>query len=416
MARSFTPKDAYTLMNALVKQATGQQAITATDTSSFVSAGETVLATGTENTLNSLSILIGRTLVAARPYSAKLKLMSVDTGAYSNRMRKISFYTQDALPDGSHNTDLFTNLLTGYTNGQNTEASPTSTKSMWEQHPPVAAELNFGGSSVWQDCITLYDDQVKVAFRNPDEFAKFINGALIEHANDLEQQKEEWNRMALINKIGSVVDMTNDMPGSLVNLTSAFNTRFSTNYSTSDLQTTYLKDFLAFFVSQFKLYSDFMAERSLNYHWSPAKTVNGVSYNLLRHTPKNKQHAYLYSPLFTEAESLVLPQIFNPEYLSVENYEPVTFWQAQNSRSAINVTPAITDTSTGTQTAGSAVSLAYVVGMITDADGLMTNFQLDRADTTPLEARKHYRNTWNSYMKNVISDNTENCVVFYMAD
>ena len=72
MARTYTPKDAYSLMNALVKQATGQQSVTATDTSSFVSAGELVMATGTENVLNALSILIGRTFMAVRPYGAKL--------------------------------------------------------------------------------------------------------------------------------------------------------------------------------------------------------------------------------------------------------------------------------------------------------------------------------------------------------
>ena len=51
-----------------------------------------------------------------------------------------------------------------------------------------------------------------------------------------------------------------------------------------------------------------------------------------------------------------------------------------------------------------------------DEDALMTNFQLERADTTPLEARKHYRNTWNTFMKNIIDDPSENAVIFIMAD
>ena len=52
MAKSFTPQDCYQLMNSLVKQATGQQTITVVDSTTFVSAGETVLATGTENKLS----------------------------------------------------------------------------------------------------------------------------------------------------------------------------------------------------------------------------------------------------------------------------------------------------------------------------------------------------------------------------
>ena len=58
MARSFTVKDGRALMTALVKQATGQSNVAVVDGSSFVSAGELVLATGMENTLNSLNILI----------------------------------------------------------------------------------------------------------------------------------------------------------------------------------------------------------------------------------------------------------------------------------------------------------------------------------------------------------------------
>jgi len=74
MARSLTPQDAYSIMNLLVKEATGQDAtIQAVNSSTFVSVGETVLATGTENVLNALSRLVGRTMVAVRPYNANFQ-------------------------------------------------------------------------------------------------------------------------------------------------------------------------------------------------------------------------------------------------------------------------------------------------------------------------------------------------------
>ena len=46
----------------------------------------------------------------------------------------------------------------------------------------------------------------------------------------------------------------------------------------------------------------------------------------------------------------------------------------------------------------------------------VTDFQIDRTDSTPLEARKHYRTVWFSYSKNVIDDPSENCVIFIMED
>ena len=144
MARLLTPKDAHALMNLLVKEATGQDsAIQVVDSSTFVSAGETVLATGVENTLNSLAIVLGRTLMAVRPYKAKLNIINaLNTGVYTSRLRKISFYAREADASGDWNTDLYTNLKDGYDNGKNVDQS---TASMWVQNQPVPLEMNFGG-------------------------------------------------------------------------------------------------------------------------------------------------------------------------------------------------------------------------------------------------------------------------------
>ena len=114
MARVLTPQDAHAIINAVAEQATGQTSLTATNTSSFVSVGEMILATGMENTMQALSLVLGRTMAAVRPYDAKFSLVNaVNTGAYSHRFRKISYYADDALPSGDWNTQLFTNLADG---------------------------------------------------------------------------------------------------------------------------------------------------------------------------------------------------------------------------------------------------------------------------------------------------------------
>lgn len=420
MARSFTPKDAHALMNLLLRQATGQQALVVTDTSSFISAGELVLATGMENVYNSISLVLNRLIVSSRPYNAKFRI--VDAGeveAYSNRARKISFYSQDALPDGSHNTDLYTNLAQGYTSGDNGGAS---VKSQWEQHQAMPLEMNFGGTNVWQNCITMYEDAVKIAFRNEAEFSRFVAGYLTEHANDIEQEREGFYRALLLNRIAMTFDMSTVMPGALVDLTTAFNTFYnlSPGYTTQQLLSTYLKEFTEFFTAQIKLYSDYLENRGVSYHWSVPKTVSGVTYNILRHTPKADQRLAMYAPLFRMSESLVMPEIFNPSYLSIENYEPVTFWQSEQTKAGINVTPAIVDSDPssatyGTQIKGAAVTADTVVAVLYDKEAVFGELQLERSDSTPLEARKHYRNVWNTFAKNGVSDPTENFVVFYMS-
>lgn len=418
MARTLTPMDAHTIMNLLVQEATGQTGLTVVDSSTFVSAGETVLNTGIENTLNALSIVIGKTIVAVRPYTAKIALIQEEnTGLYANRLRKISFYDKGSKEAGWVNTNAHNrNLYEGYDNNAQGTPPAASLPSMWEQDKPVALEMNFGGSSVWDFEITFYEDQLKAAFRDEDEFIKFWDGMIQAKYNEIEQTKEAFNRMNLLNYMAGVYDMNNS--GSRVNLTAAYNAAFGTSYTTAQLQTTYLKSFLEFFVATFKLASDYMTERTAAYHWSPTVVRDGVTYStILRHTPKKDQKVFLYKPLFTQAESMVLPEIFNPQYLDLENYEGVTYWQSQQNRASINVTPAIPDTSDPTeQTAGSTVNLGYVVGILFDRDAILTNFQFEGADTTPVEARKKYRNTWYHNMKNAINDFTENAILFYMAD
>lgn len=417
MARRITPTDAHTIMNAIASQALGSTALTATNTSSFVSVGETVLNTGIENVLSALTIVIGKTIVAIRPYTAKITLIQEeDTGLFTSRFRKVSFYKKDAVESGWVNTDSHDkNLYNGYDNGTN---GGNSVGSMWEQDKPVAIEFNFGGSSVWDFELTLYPDQIKTAFRSEDDFMKFWNGTIVEKQNEIEYTKEGFNRMNLLNYIAGIYDLSLNMPGSVVNLTKAYNDFYGTSYTSQQLRTTYLDSFLAFMVSEIKLYSDYLEEPTANYHWSPSKTLDGTTYTtIIRQTKKEDQRLFLFDPLFKRAESLVLPQIFNPDYLARPQGELVTYWQAQNSRPSISITPAIPDVSDPSeQTTGNAVALDYVVGVLFDRDALMTNFQFDGVDATPIEARKKYQNYWYHNMKNAINDFTENGIIFIMED
>lgn len=415
MGRVLTVKDAYSIVNLMVKEQTGQDAsIQAVDSSSFVSVGETLLASGVEATLNTLALVLGRTFMAVRPYEAKLRIINtLNSGIYANRMRKISFYSREAVIDGASNTDLKTNFATGYDNGSNSGAS---TASMWEQNQPVPLEMNFGGSSEWQDVTTVYEKQLQAAFRSEAEFIDFVSGIMTEKGNDIESQKEAFNRITLLNFMAGVIEL--NQGSSVINLTAAFNAKFGTSYTTAQLQTTYLKEFLEFFVATVKTISDDLEYRSNKYHWSPTKTVGGVSYNLLRHTPKSRQKMVMYKPFWNDAEAMVLPEIFNDQYLNIDNFEGVQFWQNANDGAAINTLPAIPDTSDPTEqtAAATAVVKDYVLGMIFDEDAIMVDYQMDEAAVTPKEARKHYHNIWWTFRKNAINDFTENAVIFIMED
>jgi len=420
MARTLTPRDAHALVNLIANELTGQNgSIQNVTTDNFISVGETIMSYPTENVYNAISMPLLRTLIAARSIDDEMLLINaLNSGVYSSRVRKISYLSRYAKPAGSFNTQLYTNLAAGFTNGQNKDSNgdPQSTKSQWEQCPVVPVELNFGGSSVWDSGITWYKDQAKNAFTSEAAFLQFWEGALLENANDIKRQKNAFRRAIVLNYIAGMYDLQ-AAGTTVVNLTAAFNTKYGTSYTSEQLRTTYLKEFLKFFVATFKLYSENLKKSSLNYHVNISKTVNGETYNLLRHTPYNRQRVMLYQPLFIEAEAQVLPEIFRPEYLDIKTqYEPVLWWQNENDPAAIDVTPSVPNFTTGVQAAGDRVQLDYVVGMIFDEDAVMSDFQLDDANTTPLEARKRFRNTWYTMARNGLNDFTEKGVLFIMAD
>ena len=422
MARDLTPRDGYALMTQVYREATGQASFTVVDSSSFVSAGETILATGMENVYNAINITFGRLVIAVRAYKGKFAtVQAADSGVYNNRFRKISFYSKDPLPSGYFNTDINTNLADGYTAGDN---GGNSTHSQWEQHQAMPLEMNFAGSTVWDHCITLYEDQVKMAFTNVDEWNRFVAGYLQEHANDIEQVKESFRRMTVVSKMANIYDNAVNQtiaPESAVNLTAAFNAYFNpgTPYTTADLLSTYLKEFTEFAIATIKEYSNRLTDRSARFHDPMPKTVGADTYHILRHTPKADQRLILYGPLMTKVESMVMPEIFGPDYLGLnQNYEMVNFWQANDGTNdmAIDYQTAIYDHATELQIQGAQVTLDNVVGILFDRDAILTDMQLERAYTTPIEARKGYRNTWLHFSKNAIIDQTENAILFYMAD
>lgn len=406
---SFAPKDAHAVMNSLVHQATGTDNITVVDTASFIDAGTAVLNTGVENVMNALSVLIRRTIIPSRPYTGKFNLITRnESDAFDNRIRKISFYARDNQASGMFNTDLIPdNLGAGKTDTD-------GAGSMWEQNPAMPVERFFYSSFTWDKSHTYYPEQIKLAFKDENSFIDFVNGVMVEIQNDIESTIEARNRSVVIDRIGgTILQVTNGNlgPECAVNLTKVFNDECGTTYTTNEILTEHLTEFLEIFVAKFKIDSDFMANRSAMYHNPMTKTVGSDTYSVLRHTPKEYQRFIYYSPIFTKARARVFPEIFNPQYLNQDAGEGIEYWQSIKDPSAIKVKPALPEGAESSE-----VDEAIVIGMLYDIEAIMTNNKFTGMYQTPLNARHVYINSWWHYLYGVVQDYTENCIVYYMKD
>ena len=432
----FKRKDLYALMNATMAQLTGQDYFQVIDARTFMDAGRLAKEFKTDEIYNALGIVGARLLIGNRPYGASLSLIdAISTDEFNSTVREISYFSSWALPSGAFNTNLYTNFADGFNNGKNPSGSPAtdnSTGDQYEQHPVHPFEQYFMDSQVWQDCLTRYINQIKIVFDTEEEWGRFWAGLVTEKNNDIEQEKESYNRLVLLSRMalaGAIGDYSSAIKGSctLYDLTQAFNDYMGTNYTGTQLRTTYRKDFLEFLVSEIKIISDLMAKRSVYFHATPALTLADGTHVILRHTPKSEQKMLMYGPFWNKAKTMVMPEIFNDQYLKTENFEAVDYWQniSMNDADKASVNLQVTipawledliANTTGSSDTAFTFNPDYVLGCLFDRRSVMTNFQLEAARTTPVEARKNYLNTWFDFVKSNICNPTQNFVLFVMSE
>lgn len=394
MANSLTPQDVYALMNSIVEQATGQETLTVTDTSSFVSVGETLLRTSAENTLNAISTILARTIFSIRPYKGKFESLRVSAERWGAMVRKVVYLYNEAEQSSDWNTNLDTDALA---DGQSVD--------MYTINAPKAVQLNFYGTKVLQKSITRFRDQLSLAFSNEDEFVQFINGVMTEFYNEIEMINENESRLTALNFMAGLSAM--DL--GVVDLVAEYNTEYGTTYTREQLLTDYLESFMKFVSATIKIYSDRLTDNTSIYH---ANLVGKAP--ILRHSPKDVQKMLMYAPFFTSAKANVYSGLFNPSYLEVGEFEGVNFWQSADEPTKISIKPNILDVTTGESKTSSTVSLDYVLGLLYDRDAMGVQPQFDYASTTPFNSKGGYYNMFYHWRFNSYNDFTENAVLFIL--
>lgn len=403
MANSFTPTDVYAIVNAMSAEMFGaNNSLTVFDTSSFVTVGEHMLRSSYTNTLNALSNVIGRTIIAARPYRGRFKLIVKIPAEWGGIERKISFYATKNEPTESFNTQLAgTQLVDG------------GSIDPWTIAKDYPLEMNFIGIKTLQKSYTTWVDQLKLAFKDESEFSAFVSGRLINIANDIEVSEDAQNRLQILNAIGATINTGNARQA--VNMRTAFNSFYGTTYTVADLMGPHFTEFIEFFIM--RLQGDMELAREYNdmFHIYPARNDDGGNaLTLLRHTPPEMRRLLLYMPLIRMAEKTVFPALFNDSYLKIENFEGVEYWQNPNVSSSVKVVPNQLDTATGQSVTGSEVDLDMVLGVFFDRDALATSLKIEDVYTTGVNARGKYFNTVYHWGYQYKYDPTENMIVYYL--
>ena len=405
MANTLTPTDVYAIVNAMAVEMYGaNNTLTAVNTTTFSTVGEAMLRTGYENTVGALSVVIGKSIIAARPYSGKFKVIMRVPQEYGLITRKISFYSGALEPSTDFNTNL---------NG--TQIVDGASIDPWTITKTYPLEINFAGLKLTQKNYTVFRYQLKQAFANEGAFGSFVSGLLIQIANDLEVDMDAENRLQLVNAIGATYNT--GTARQTVNLTSEFNGFYGTSYTTAQLLSTYFKELMEYFIMRIKGDMELMSEYNSLFHIFPAKNDDGGNpLTLNRHTPAEARRLVLYMPRIRQAEATIFPSLFRDGYLRLTDYIGLEYWQNPNVPEGISVTPNQLNTTTGQSENGSAVALDHVLAVLFDRDALVTSVHVEDVLTSPVNNKGSYYNVTYHYGKDYQYDPTENMVIYYLAD
>ena len=381
-------QDAYALIAELHLQATGRKVLTPVSTVDFISVAQATLANGYEPVLNAISQVIGRTLVAVRPYDRKFRGLEISNDRWGGIIRKLSFADRDPISNPSFTL---------------TEGAAVD---QFVVRKPVVLETRYVGSDLWQGQYTITTKQLELAFSGPEEFARFMSGLMTHFANEREQWLEEMSRITLANFMGALHVLGT---GHVIHLLTEYNAATGLSLtSTTVRQPANFPAFAKWCYARVNTLSRMMTERSQLFQ----QVITG--YPILRHTPVQDQRIFLDADLMSHMEAEVLADTFHDNYLTLADTEAVSYWQNIQSPNSISVTPVYID-ATGTVVTNAAnQAVSNVVGVMFDRDAVGYNIYQDTLDASPYNAKGQYYNLFNNVRIQYQNDVTEKGILLVL--
>lgn len=392
--------DVAAILNSIVSQATGKTSITVTNLQDFVSVGQLALSVGPDPLMNAISQVLSRTMFSIRPYSEKFAGLRADALRWGNHVRKL------AIADSDWENDQ------RYYEAANDFIDNGDTVDMYKINMPNVVQTNFYGQNVVQRHITIFRDQLNVAFSAPDELMRFVSMIMSNVSDQLAQERESSARMALANFIGGKYAANAAGLGTdhVVYLIDAFNSETggsetaNTIYSPSVYPT-----FVRWCYGYVATLSRLFTERTVKYQ------INITNKAISHHVPKARQKFYVSAPELNRMRSEVLSTTFNDELLKLGDVEEVSFWQSPDSPESINVTPAYMNNS-GVIVNAAAQSINNVFGILFDEEAIMTQSVNEWSAPTPFNAAGGYTNTYWHASNRYLNDFTEKGVILLVAE
>lgn len=376
-----------TLLNSIYEQAVGRKGITPTNNGEFVSVAQTTLLSGYDNVINAISQVLSRTIFSIRPYYRKLAGMQVSQQRYGNHIRKLQALDIQLEDD------------------QRQPLEDGTSVDMYTINKPKVVQTNFYGQSAYQAHITIFRDQLDVAFSSAEEFGRFISMIMTNIQNQIEQYHEGMARGALANLIGGTIAIGNQPQ--IVHLLSEYNAQSGSKLTATTLyQPDNYSAFTRWSYAKVASVASMLTERSDVYH------QNLTDKPIPRHTPYAQQKTYLYAPNRYNIEAMVLADTYNINFLKMSENETLNYWQSIETPDSISVTATFMNKAGTLETA--TVDQSNIYGITFDEEAAGYTVVNQWSASTPFNAAGGYTNMYWHFTDKYWNDFTENAVVYLL--
>ena len=383
-ANNLTFEQSAAFLTDLYEQASGQKAIAVTDTSSFVTVAQLTLKTGYDNVVNAISQVLSRTIFSIRPYTARFSGIQVDAQRWGGIVRKINYVDKDI------------------ENDQRLPLTDNSSIDMYTIKKPEPVQTNFYGGETYQQHITIFRDQLDVAFSSADEFGRFVSGVMQNIMDQLEMVREAESRAALINFITGkqLGDSTN-----VINVLQEYYNQTGTQLTPANMYSdaNYIP-FAKWLYAYVNGLTRLLAERSTKYH------INITGKEIHRHTPADRLKAYMSARALDAINSIALPSVFGADRLNMIDFEGVSYWQNIDDPEKIIATPTYL-AADGSLTTGTSTTVENIIGLLFDEEALGMTRINEWMMATPWNAAGGYVNYYWHFTQRIWNDFTENGIV-----
>lgn len=383
-----------TLLNSVFGEVLGDGLI-AEDLSNLVSAGQVITGSSTfadqfENYAGKIVDKVGRTVFAERLYRAKDLGFWRDAFEYGSVLEKIRCdvgdFTDNAEWDLTKDADSDNDL-------DYNENISTHIQDMYKFYPASVQAKYFNSKTTFKTTISITRKQLKSAFDSASKMARFIGMIENRVSSKMEIAKDQLQRRALANLIGEKI-----YNAKYVDLRAAYAADTGTNIATVTTSLTEAlsdKEILRYIAKKISMDREMLTIPSTLY-------TDGTFYT---HTPESEARLIVLTDLDKGLAFDLYSGTYNEEFVKLDGYNTVPFWQANGkdaaTRSAIKITT----------TANHTVNQGYVVGALVDRDAVMICNE-DPEVRSQYNPDGNFFNYFHSFDCSYYNDFDENAIVY----